>query len=103
MTEFEFATIEEVGDTLQNSPDFCKVSYREIKRSFEENKEVANICVIKILLSFSEYKIALHKKSWHKALSACLKVFEESEEYDYAIDTYILMKQIKQENGKNGQ
>ena len=42
------------------------------------------------------YEISLPSSQWEKALDSCLKHYEELNESDKAIDTYLLKKQVRE-------
>lgn len=42
------------------------------------------------------YKVTLPKSQWIQSLEACKMFYEQTNDYNYAIDSYILIKKIRQ-------
>ena len=77
----------DMTDTIKNS----------IQQAHSSKKRTAQLFEIHIQGTDSAFEISLTKVEWIKALENCLKHYEEWEHSDDAIDTYMLIKTLKDE------
>lgn len=77
----------EMTDTIKNS----------IQQAHSAKKRTAQLFEIQINGTDSAFEISLSKAEWIVALENCLKHYEEWEHSDDAIDTYMLIKTLKDE------
>lgn len=68
-----------------------------IQEAIEQKKKTANLFEVEVEGVETILGITLSKKQWIDALKTCLKHYEEQEHSDDAIDTYLLIKQLKDE------
>jgi len=66
-----------------------------IKEAFDNKKKTAMLFEIQIEGLENSFEISLPIKEWIVALENCLKHYEEWEMSDEAIDTYLLIKELK--------
>ena len=77
----------EMTDNIKNS----------IQEAITAKKKVALLFEIQMGGVDSSFEISLPKKEWTIALENCLKHYEEWEHSDDAIDTFLLLKTLKDE------
>lgn len=90
-------------DSVEHFAELFKVKTVEmtdaIKESIQEaisqKKRTANLFEVEIEGIDTVMGITLSKRQWIDALETCLKHYEEWEHSDDAIDTYLLIKQLK--------
>jgi hypothetical protein len=90
-------------DSVEHFAELFKVKTVEmtdaIKESIQEaisqKKRTANLFEVEIEGIDTVMGIILSKRQWIDALETCLKHYEEWEHSDDAIDTYLLIKQLK--------
>jgi hypothetical protein len=68
-----------------------------IQEAYDGNKKTALLFEIQIEGVESAFEISITKKEWIIALENCLKHYEEWEHSDDAIDTFLLIKTLKDE------
>ena len=77
----------EMTDTIKTS----------IQEAYNANKRTAHLFQIEIDGVENMFDISLGRAEWIVALENCLKHYEEWEHSDDAIDTYMLIKTLKDE------
>ena len=77
----------EMTDNIKNS----------IQEAVTAKKRVAQLFEIQMGGVDGSFEISLPKKEWITALENCLKHYEEWEHSDDAIDTFLLLKTLKDE------
>lgn len=77
----------EMTDNIKNS----------IQEAVNAKKRVAQLFEIQIEGVEGSFEISLSKKEWITALENCLRHYEEWEHSDDAIDTFLLLKTLKDE------
>lgn len=70
---------------------------QSIQEAYDGNKKTALLFEIQIEGVESAFEISITKKEWIIALENCLKHYEEWEHSDDAIDTFLLIKTLKDE------
>lgn len=83
---FKEKTIE-MTDTIKNS----------IQEAISQKRRTANLFEVEIGGVDTIIGITLNKAQWTDALETCLKHYEEWDHSDDAIDTYLLIKELKDE------
>ena len=68
-----------------------------IQEAYDGNKKTALLFEIQIEGVESAFEISITKKEWIIALENCLRHYEEWEHSDDAIDTFLLLKTLKDE------
>jgi hypothetical protein len=68
-----------------------------IQEAYDAKKRTALLFEIQIEGVESAFEISITKKEWIIALENCLKHYEEWEHSDDAIDTFLLIKTLKDE------
>jgi len=66
-----------------------------IQEALKKKKKSALIFEIEVEGLESSFEVSLTHKEWTSALENCLKHYEEWEMGDDAIDTYLLLKELK--------
>ena len=66
-----------------------------IQEALKKKKKTALIFEIEVEGLESSFEVSLTHKEWISALENCLKHYEEWEMGDDAIDTYLLLKELK--------
>ncbi len=66
-----------------------------IQEALKKKKKTALIFEIEVEGLDSSFEVSLTHKEWISALENCLKHYEEWEMGDDAIDTYLLLKELK--------
>ena len=66
-----------------------------IQEALKKKKKSALIFEIEVEGLESSFEVSLTHKEWISALENCLKHYEEWEMGDDAIDTYLLLKELK--------
>lgn len=77
----------EMTDNIKNS----------IQEAFTAKRKVAQLFEIQMEGVDGSFEISLSKKEWIIALENCLRHYEEWEHSDDAIDTFLLIKNLKDE------
>ena len=77
------------------SPELTNAIVESIRDAFMFQKKTANLFEITFDASDSVFEISLSHKEWIVALENCLKHYSEWEMGDEAIDTYLLIKELK--------
>jgi len=80
----------------EKSVDMTNNIREGIEEAMSKNKKTANLFQIEMDGIDTSFEISLTSKEWIIALENCLKHYGEWEMGDEAIDTYLLIKQLKQ-------
>ena len=80
----------------ERSVDMTNNIQQGIKEAFDNKKKTAMLFEICIEGLENSFEISLPVKEWIIALENCLKHYEEWEMSDEAIDTYLLIKELKE-------
>lgn len=80
----------------ERSVDMTNNIQQGIKEAFDNRKKTAMLFEIQIEGLENSFEISLPIKEWIVALENCLKHYEEWEMSDEAIDTYLLIKELKE-------
>lgn len=96
ITSFEFETVEELQDFVENAKDkICSCILYSIEQALEEKEDEPVVFDMALKESLDLLEMYLHKDSWVKALNACLSYFTDNNFPDQAIDAYLLLEKIK--------
>ena len=96
MKKLEFRSTDEFSEFFKGkSLDLTNNIVHSIREAFLFQKKTANLFEITFDGNESVYEISLSKKEWVVALENCLSHYEEWEMGDDAIDTFLLIKEIK--------
>lgn len=97
MRKLQIQSIAELEDIFKNKSMDMTVNIRDsIQQAFNNKKKTALLFEIELEGMDTNFEISVTTKEWVTALENCLKHFEEWEMGDDAIDTYLLIKQLKQ-------
>jgi len=97
MRKLQIESIAELEDIFKNKSMDMTVNIRDsIQEAFNNKKKTALLFEIELEGMDTSFEISVTTKEWVTALENCLKHFEEWEMGDDAIDTYLLIKQLKQ-------
>jgi hypothetical protein len=77
------------------SPELTGAIVDAIREAMQFQKKTADLFEICFDESDTVFEISLPKKQWITALENCLKHYEEWEMGDDALDTYLLLKDVK--------
>lgn len=80
--------------------DNSKRILESITDSLEKGQAVAELFSIDLYEDEAEISVKLDRDQWEIALENCLEYFERYELADESIDTYMLLKKIKEANFK---
>jgi len=81
----------------EKSVEMTDAIKQSIQEAYDGNKKTALLFEIQIEGVESAFEISITKKEWIIALENCLKHYEEWEHSDDAIDTFLLIKTLKDE------
>lgn len=96
MKKLVFTSTEEFSEYFKGkSPELTNAIVHAIREAFMFHKKTANLFEISFEENDTLFEISLPHKQWISALENCLKHYEEWEMNDDAIDTYLLIKEIK--------
>jgi|TARA_R100000479_G_C6331050_1_gene181484 hypothetical protein len=97
MKHFNFEHPEEFERVFRgNTPEVNDAIVESISEAFQFQKDQAEIFSISFGEQEVAYEITLPKKQWATAIQKCLDNYHEWERHDEAIDTYLLLKNIKE-------
>ena len=97
MRKLQIESLEELeGIFRDKSVDMTNNIRESIQEAFDNKKKTALLFEIDIDGMDTCFEISLTSKEWVTALENCLRHYEEWEMGDDAIDTYLLIKQLKQ-------
>ena len=96
MKKLMFSSVDEFSEFFKGkSPELTNAIVHAIREAFMFQKKTANLFEITFDESDSVFEISLSHKQWVVALENCLEHYEEWEMGDDAIDTFLLIKEVK--------
>jgi len=96
MKKLLFISTEEFSEYFKGkSPELTNAIVHAIREAFMFHKKSADVFQISFEENDNVFEISLPSKEWVTALENCLRHYEEWEMGDDAIDTYLLIKEIK--------
>ena len=96
MRKLQIESLEELeGIFREKSVDMTNNIKEGIEEAISRKKKTALLFEIELEGMDTTFEISLTSKEWITALENCLKHYEEWEMGDEAIDTYLLIKQLK--------
>jgi hypothetical protein len=99
MRKLSIESLEELNTIFKEKSVEMTANIREsIQEAFSNRKKTALLFEIEIDGMDSSFEISITTKEWVTALENCLKHYEEWEMGDDAIDTYLLIKKLKEKN-----
>lgn len=97
MRKLEIESLDELESIFKHkSVDMTNNIRESIQEAFDNKKKTALLFEIEMEGMDTAFEISLTSKEWVTALENCLRHYEEWEMGDDAIDTYLLIKQLKQ-------
>jgi hypothetical protein len=98
MKRLEIESLEELEAMFkEKSVEMTTTIKESIQEAYNGKKKTALLFEIQIDGVDSAFEISVTKKEWIVALENCLRHFEEWEMSDDAIDTFLLIKTLKDE------
>lgn len=96
MKKIELASVEDINKVFATESVEITNGIRESLQEAIESKK-KSVCLFEIYIEGfdSIFEIILTKKEYVTALENCLKLYEKWEMGDEALDTYLLIKQLK--------
>jgi len=96
MKKLQFSSPDEFQKYFRGkSPELTGVIVDAIREAMQFQKKTADLFEICFDESDTVFEISLPRKQWVTALENCLKHYEEWEMGDDALDTYLLLKDVK--------
>jgi hypothetical protein len=96
MRKLQIESLEELeGIFRERSVDMTNNIREGIEEAFNKKKKTAILFEIEMDGMDTAFEISLTSKEWLTALENCLRHYEEWEMGDEAIDTYLLIKELK--------
>ena len=96
MRKLQIESLEELENIFrQKSVDMTNNIKEGIEDAMSRKKKTALLFEIEMDGMDTAFEISLTSKEWITALENCLRHYEEWEMGDEAIDTYLLIKQLK--------
>ena len=96
MRKLQIESLEELeGIFREKSVDMTNNIREGIEEAMKNKKKTALLFEIELDGMDTTFEISLTSKEWITALENCLKHYSEWEMGDEAIDTYLLIKQLK--------
>jgi hypothetical protein len=96
MKKLHFESLQELDAMFKDSCVEMTNTIRDsIQQAYDNKKRVANLFEIQMDGIDSVLEISLSKKEWTTALDNCLKQYTEWGMSDSAIDTYLLIQNLK--------
>jgi hypothetical protein len=97
MKKLQIQSVEDLGDFLKQRTVEITTSVRDsIQQAFEQKKKTAILFEISVEDTDICFEVSVTTKEWVTALNSCLADYQKWELEDDAIDTYLLIKSIKQ-------
>ena len=97
MRKLQIESLEELEDIFREKSVDMSTNIRDsIQEAFNKKKKTALLFEIELEGMDTSFEISITTKEWITALENCLKHFEEWEMGDEAIDTYLLIKELKE-------
>jgi hypothetical protein len=101
MKNLQIESLEDLKEFLQEKSVNITNSIKEgIEQAINNNKKTALLFEIEVEGMDTSFEISLTSKEWVKALENCLKHYTEWSMADDAIDTWILIKELKLKNNE---
>ena len=98
MKRLEIDSLDELEAMFrEKSVEMTDAIKESIQEAYDGKKKTALLFEIQIEGVESAFEISITKKEWIIALENCLKHYEEWEHSDDAIDTFLLIKTLKDE------
>jgi hypothetical protein len=96
MKKLDFKSTDEFSEYFKGkSQELTTAIVESIRDAFMFQKKTATLFQISFDGSDSVFEISLSHKEWVASLETCLSHYEEWEMGDDAIDTFLLIKEIK--------
>lgn len=96
MRKLQIESLEELEAIFrERSVDMTNNIREGIQEAFNKKKKTAILFEIEMDGMETSFEISLTSKEWLTALENCLRHYEEWEMGDEAIDTYLLIKELK--------
>lgn len=97
MRKLQIESLEELeGIFREKSVDMTNNIREGIEEAMKNKKKTALLFEIELDRMDTTFEISLTSKEWITALENCLKHYSEWEMGDEAIDTYLLIKELKE-------
>lgn len=97
MRKLQIESLQELEQIFrEKSVDMTNNIKEGIEEAMKNKKKTALLFEIEIEGVDNAFEISLTSKEWVTALENCLKHYEEWEMSDEAIDTYLLIKELKE-------
>jgi hypothetical protein len=97
MRKLQIESLEELeGIFREKSVDMTNNIREGIEEAMKNKKKTALLFEIELDGMDTTFEISLTSKEWITALENCLKHYNEWEMADEAIDTYLLIKELKE-------
>jgi len=96
MKKIELTSVEDIKNIFSTeSVEFTNSIRESLQEAIDSKKK--SVCLFEIYIEGfdSVFEIILTKKEYITALENCLKLYEKWEMGDEALDTYLLIKQLK--------
>lgn len=98
MKKLQIESVEHLDDIFRTkSVEMTDTIKTSIQDAYNANKRTAQLFEIEIIGGDNTFEISLGKTQWITALENCLRHYEEWGHSDDAIDTYMLIKKLKDE------
>jgi hypothetical protein len=96
MKRIKVESIEHFGELFKEKTiEMTDAIKNSIQEAIAKKRRTANLFEVEIEGVETVLGITLNKSQWIDALQTCLKHYEEWEHSDDAIDTYLLIKDLK--------
>jgi len=96
MRKLQIESLKELENIFrERSVDMTNNIREGIQEAFKKKKKTAILFEIEVNGMDTAFEISLTSKEWLTALENCLRHYEEWEMGDEAIDTYLLIKELK--------
>ena len=96
MKKLAFQSTDEFNEYFQGkNPELTNLIVNAIREAMSFNKKTAHLFEISFDGVDTMFEISLTKNQWVTALENCLSHYEEWSMGDDAIDTYLLIKDVK--------
>ena len=97
MKKLQIQSLDELDSIFKKeSVDMTNNIKQSIQQAFDTKKKTALLFEIEFDQMDTCFEISITTKEWIPALENCLRHYEQWEMGDDAIDTYLLLKQLKQ-------
>jgi len=98
MKRLEIDSLEELEAMFkERSVEMTDAIRESIQEAYDSKKRTALLFEIQIEGVENAFEISITRKEWIIALENCLRHYEEWEHGDDALDTYLLIKKLKDE------